>query len=90
MSAAVSCTGCHDFGRKHSRAAVGEKCVGCHEAPYTALMSEWTTGFDADLKTTVGALKRAAVVVAVGAGEATSPPSNRVAAFHFTFVPGAQ
>jgi hypothetical protein len=29
------------------------------------------------------------VVVAVGAGEATSPPSNRVAAFHFTLTPGA-
>jgi hypothetical protein len=29
------------------------------------------------------------VVLAVGAGEATSPPSNRVAAFHFTLTPGA-
>ncbi len=59
MAAAVSCTGCHDFGRKHSRAAVGEKCLGCHEAPYAALMTEWTTGFDADVKKTADALKRA-------------------------------
>jgi hypothetical protein len=29
-------------------------------------------------------------VVAVGAGETKSPASNRVGAFHFTFVPGAQ
>ncbi len=64
MAAAVSCTGCHDFGRKHSRAAVGEKCVGCHEATYTALMSEWTTGFDADLKKTAGALKIAETALA--------------------------
>lgn len=59
MAVAVSCTGCHDFGRKHSRAAVGEKCLACHEAPYAALMSEWTTGFDADVKKTADALKRA-------------------------------
>ena len=30
------------------------------------------------------------VVVAVGAGEAKSPASNRVAAFHFALTPGAQ
>jgi hypothetical protein len=30
------------------------------------------------------------IVVAVGAGEARSPASNRVGAFHFTLTPGAQ
>jgi hypothetical protein len=64
MAAAVSCTGCHDWSRKHSRGAVGDACLGCHEASYAALLSEWTTGFDRDLKKTVDALKDAERAVA--------------------------
>jgi hypothetical protein len=73
MAAAVSCTGCHDGSRKHSRAAVGEKCVGCHEAPYAALLTEWTTGFDGDLKKTADAIKNteAALARARRGGRAT-------------------
>jgi len=59
MAAAVSCTGCHDFTRKHSRAAVGEKCSGCHEPPPTALLTEWTSGFDADIRKTAEAIRSA-------------------------------
>ena len=64
MAAAVSCTGCHDWGSKHSRAAVGDKCLGCHEASYGTLLSEWTTGFDGDLRKAVDALKRAETAIA--------------------------
>ncbi len=64
MASAVSCTGCHDFSRKHSRAAVGEKCAGCHEPQYTPLLTEWTTGFDADIRTTTAAVREAEVAVA--------------------------
>ncbi len=46
MAEAVGCTGCHDWSRKHSRQAVGQKCVGCHDAAYTSFLGEWTTGFD--------------------------------------------
>jgi len=66
MAAAVSCTACHDWSRKHSRAAVGERCLGCHEAPYTALLTEWTTGFDGDLRKTAEALKRAETSIGRG------------------------
>jgi len=64
MAAAVSCTGCHDFSRKHSRAAVGEACLGCHDVRYTALLTEWTAGFDADLRKTAEALRNAESAVA--------------------------
>jgi hypothetical protein len=56
MAAAVACTGCHDFTRKPSRAAVAETCQGCHDTSYMPLFTEWTTGFDRDLKATVAAL----------------------------------
>ncbi|HEU4369055.1 MAG TPA: cytochrome c3 family protein [Methylomirabilota bacterium] len=59
MAEAVTCTGCHDFTRKHSRTAVTEKCLGCHEPAYLPLMTEWTTGFDRDLKATAEALRAA-------------------------------
>jgi hypothetical protein len=60
MAEAVPCTGCHDFGSgKHSRQAVGQKCVGCHEAPYLALATEWTSGFDADAVRAAAAIQRA-------------------------------
>jgi hypothetical protein len=59
MAEIVPCTGCHDFARKHSRPAVAEKCRGCHEPPYLALMTEWTTGFDQDMARAVAALRKA-------------------------------
>ena len=59
MADAVGCTGCHDFSRKHSREAVGRACSGCHEPPYTALLTEWTRGFDADIKATSAAVRSA-------------------------------
>jgi hypothetical protein len=64
MAGAVGCTGCHDFTRRHSRQAVREKCQGCHEPPYLALMSEWTTGFDKDAARAAAALKRAETALA--------------------------
>ena len=77
MAAAVSCTACHDWSRKHSRTAVGEKCVGCHEAPYTALLTEWTTGFDADTKRVADTLKGAeAAVGRARRGGRTTPEAD--------------
>ena len=64
MAEAVPCTGCHDFTSKHSRQAVGQKCLACHETPYLALMSEWTAGFDKDMSRASAALKRAEAVLA--------------------------
>jgi hypothetical protein len=64
MSAAVSCTGCHDWSRAHSRAAVGDKCTGCHEPPYTAFLTEWTAGFARDLRATAAAVNGAEAAVA--------------------------
>jgi hypothetical protein len=59
MASAVGCTGCHDMARKHSRAAVGEKCVGCHDAGYASFLTEWTAGTDQDLAKTAAAVQRA-------------------------------
>jgi hypothetical protein len=59
MAAAVSCTACHDWRRKHARAAVGERCLGCHDGSYTALFTEWTAGFDSDLRRTAGIIQKA-------------------------------
>ena len=64
MAAAVPCTGCHDFGVKAWRSALRDKCVGCHEPPYTALLPEWTTGFAGDLKSTAAAVASAEAAVA--------------------------
>lgn len=64
MVNAVPCTGCHDFTRRHSRQAVGQKCVECHEAPYLALHGEWTTGFDQDAARVAATLKRAEAALA--------------------------
>jgi len=60
----VPCTSCHDFTRKHSRQAVGQKCVGCHEPPYIALLDEWTVGFDKDAAQARAALRRADAALA--------------------------
>jgi hypothetical protein len=64
MAETVTCTSCHDWSAKHSRAAVGEKCLGCHEPPYAALMTEWTAGFDADLRKTAEAVRSAEAAIA--------------------------
>jgi hypothetical protein len=59
MVNAVSCTGCHDLSRKHSRQAVGEKCVGCHDPAYTSFFGEWTTGIDQSTARAADAIRRA-------------------------------
>jgi len=59
MARAVPCTGCHDWSRKHSRQAVGDKCLVCHDAAYTAFLGEWTAGFDKETAAAAAALKRA-------------------------------
>jgi len=64
MASAVGCTGCHDWSRKHSRQAVGEKCVGCHDAAYTSFLGEWTGGLDKETAAAAAALKRAETALA--------------------------
>ena len=64
MAAAVPCTGCHDFGARHWRTALPDKCVGCHEPAYTAMLTEWRTGFDGDFKRTAERVAKAQAVVA--------------------------
>ena len=64
MGAAVACTGCHDWSRKHSRQAVAEKCVGCHEKTYKSFLDEWTTGLDKTRGEAAQAVKRAEAAVA--------------------------
>jgi hypothetical protein len=59
MVNAVGCTGCHDWSRRHSRQAVAEKCVGCHDKAYTSFLAEWTTGLDKEAAAATAALKRA-------------------------------
>ncbi|HEU5192022.1 MAG TPA: hypothetical protein VFX14_20210 [Methylomirabilota bacterium] len=64
MAPVVGCTGCHDWSHKHSRHAVGEKCVGCHDAAYTSFVSEWTTGLDKQATATRDALRNAETALA--------------------------
>ena len=64
MASAVTCTGCHDFAERQSRQAIGRKCVACHDAPYAALMNEWTTGFDKEMARANDALKRVEAALA--------------------------
>jgi hypothetical protein len=64
MADAVPCSGCHDFAHRHSRQAVGQKCLACHEAPYLALMTEWTAGFDRDMTRVSASLRRAEAALA--------------------------
>ena len=59
MVNAVGCTGCHDWTQKHSRRAVGQKCVGCHDAAYLSFATEWTAGLDDQATRAAAALKRA-------------------------------
>jgi hypothetical protein len=64
MAGAVGCTGCHDWSRKHSRQAVGDKCVGCHDKAYTSFLDEWTKGLDKAAAQAAQALKRAEAALA--------------------------
>jgi len=64
MAAAVGCTGCHDWSKKHSRQTVGGQCVGCHDAAYMSFFTEWTTGLDRLGADTTQAVKRAEAAVA--------------------------
>jgi len=38
---------------------VGDKCVGCHDAAYTAFLGEWTAGLDKETAVAAAALRRA-------------------------------
>jgi hypothetical protein len=64
MANAVGCIGCHDMSKKHTRAAVAEKCTACHDKSYDAFTSEWTTGLDAEIKKTADAVAAADADVA--------------------------
>lgn len=59
MAAAVNCTGCHDLSKKHSRKAVGQQCLACHDEAYMGFVEEWTKGFDEQITQATKALKRA-------------------------------
>ena len=80
MAAAVPCTGCHDFEAKSWRAVVADKCVGCHEPVYTALLSEWRAGFGDDIKRTADAIAKAqaAVTAARKAGRPAAEAEARL------------
>lgn len=64
MANAVACTGCHDWTRKHSRQAVREQCVACHDPAYASFLSEWTIGLDKEALAAGDALKRATAALA--------------------------
>ncbi len=58
MAAAVDCTGCHDWSKKHSRKGVGEQCLACHDEAYMGFVEDWTTGFDTQMAQISKTLKR--------------------------------
>lgn len=64
MAQAVPCTGCHDLQRRHSRRAVAETCVSCHDAAYRAFVDAWTTGLDTALARAAQAVRRAEAALA--------------------------
>jgi hypothetical protein len=64
MADAVGCTGCHDWSRTHSREAVGKACLACHDPKYGTLLTEWTRGFDADIRAVSRAVRGAEADVA--------------------------
>jgi hypothetical protein len=64
MAQAVGCTGCHDLSKKHSPRAVGDKCVGCHDAAYAAFAEEWTTGLRKAAAETETVVRRAEAALA--------------------------
>ncbi len=74
MVNAVPCTGCHDWGQKHSRQAVGQKCVGCHDPSYRGFAAEWTTGLDKEAARAAAALKQAEASLAAARRGGRTPP----------------
>ena len=80
MAAAVACTNCHDFSKPKPRAAIAEACTGCHEPTYLPLLTEWTKGGAAELKTAADAVAAAerAVAAARRAGRPTSEADARL------------
>jgi hypothetical protein len=49
---------------KHSRQAVGQKCVSCHDASYTNFLTEWTTGLEKEVVGAAQAVRRAEAALA--------------------------
>lgn len=79
MAETVGCTGCHDVSAKASREAIGQKCLGCHDAPYLALLREWTTGFDGDIRATAEAVERGQRAVSAARRAGRTVPAATVA-----------
>jgi len=75
MAAAVSCTGCHDFTKKHSRKVVGQKCLACHDPGYLAFMDEWTSGLDAAVAEAAKVLQRAEAALGKARGAGAKKPA---------------
>lgn len=59
MAATVTCTGCHDLSKKHSRKAVGQQCLACHDEGYLTFVESWTVEFDGQVAEAAKAVKRA-------------------------------
>jgi hypothetical protein len=78
MANVVSCTGCHDFTKKHSRQAVGQKCVGCHDKAYLSFLTEWTVGLDKEVAKAAETLKRAEAALARAKLNKASEPGKLV------------
>jgi hypothetical protein len=59
---------------------VTDKCVGCHDASYSAFMTEWTSGLDKELAQGADAVKRAdaALSAARKAGRKTADADGMV------------
>jgi len=78
MVNAVNCTGCHDWTQKHSRQAVGQKCVSCHDPAYLSFAGEWTTGLDKEATRATAALKQAEAALAAARRAGRTPPGADV------------
>lgn len=63
MAAAVTCTGCHDLSKTHSRKAVGQQCLACHDEGYLAFVESWTVELDGQVTEATKAVKRAETAV---------------------------
>jgi hypothetical protein len=50
--------------RQGSREAVARACIACHEPPYITLLTEWTRGFDAELRSATAAVRDAEAALA--------------------------
>jgi len=51
----VTCNDCHDYILHQS---MSQRCVECHSAPYLVFLTEWTTGFDEEMKLIANKLQR--------------------------------